>query len=183
MRRFKLPKPTKIKTVSAIAHRASRITAIIMAVFLITCAPTFAQVISGGGGSSSVNLASPGPIGGTTPAAGTFTTATATTRATTPTRTTISGATTLGAQSYQILTMTVAATLTLPSGTSDGQSLTAKVCQNATGGFTPTWAGPISWPSGTAPTPTTTASKCDLYGWLWDATAAKWNETGFTPNE
>lgn len=105
--------------------------------------------------------------------------------------TTINGATTLSIPaannlSFQTLTMTASATITIPNGSWAGQVLRLKTCQNGTGGFTPTWAvssGSLNWTSGTTPTPTTTANKCDMYALVWDNTNTSWDEIGFMPNE
>jgi hypothetical protein len=100
-----------------------------------------------------------------------------------PVRATIGTATTAGQESFDIYTLSASLTLTLPTATYDGQIKHVKLCENATGGYTPTWAGSIKWSGGSAPAPTTAANKCDIYGFAWDATAAAWNETGFVANE
>lgn len=81
---------------------------------------------------------------------------------------TISTATNYALQSAQVtsevLTFSASATVTLPQATVAGQTLNAIVCQNGTGGFTPTFAaiGGLTI-TGTFPTFTTTASKCGVF--------------------
>lgn len=78
--------------------------------------------------------------------------------------TTVSGPLTYALQpaivTFEVFTFTNNATVTLPQG-AVGQTLNAVVCQNVTGGFTPTFvaAGGLTI-VGTFPTFTTTASKC-----------------------
>ena len=56
----------------------------------------------------------------------------------------------------QTVTMSGNCTFTMPSAAS-GKSFILMIVQNATGGYTATFTG-VKWPSGTAPTITTTAS-------------------------
>ena len=77
----------------------------------------------------------------------------------------ISTATTLVLPAYghslQVLTFSASAPATIPQGNWAGQGLILDVCQNGTGGFTPTLS-PISGLTlvGTMPTFTQTANKC-----------------------
>jgi hypothetical protein len=68
----------------------------------------------------------------------------------------------------QIITLTGTATITMPTAVS-GKSFTLLLRQDATGGRTVTWTT-VSWPSGTAPTITSTASKMDKYVFISDGT-------------
>lgn len=78
---------------------------------------------------------------------------------------TVSGATNESLQNAwtttEVFTFSASATVTLPQGSWAGQTLNGMVCQNGTGGFTPTFAaaGGLTI-TGTFPTFTTTASKC-----------------------
>jgi hypothetical protein len=73
--------------------------------------------------------------------------------------------------SLQNITMTVAATLNLPICLWTGQEMLTNTCQDSGGSHTPTFAG-VSGVivKGTYPTPTLTASKCDLCNWVCTAT-------------
>jgi hypothetical protein len=94
---------------------------------------------------------------------------------TTVTPVTISGNTTLvlpsTGYSMQPLTMTAAATITIPQGQWAGQALKVIVCQNGTGGFTSTFA-PIAGLTivGTFPVFTTTASTCGDFSLQYSTT-------------
>ena len=66
----------------------------------------------------------------------------------------------------QKLTLTATATLTMPTAVA-GKSFMIILTQDATGGRSVTWTT-VSWPSATAPTITTTASKKDLYSFFSD---------------
>lgn len=68
----------------------------------------------------------------------------------------------------QIITLTGNATITMPTAVS-GKSFTILLRQDATGSRTVTWST-VSWPSATAPTITTTASKMDKYVFISDGT-------------
>ena len=68
----------------------------------------------------------------------------------------------------QIITLTGNATITMPTAVS-GKSFTLLLKQDATGSRTVTWAT-VAWPSGTAPTITSTASKMDKYVFISDGT-------------
>jgi hypothetical protein len=102
----------------------------------------------------------------------------------TPHRQTISGSTSLSSSySNQVLTMAASATLSMLPGVLDGQFIRIEVCENGTGGYTPTWAagsgvGAIRWSGGSAPTPTTTANFGDVYAFSWNASATTWTESG-----
>jgi len=69
----------------------------------------------------------------------------------------------------QKLTLTGNATLTMPTAVA-GKSFIIILAQDATGGRSVTWST-VSWPSATAPTITTTASKIDLYSFFSDGTS------------
>jgi len=94
---------------------------------------------------------------------------------TTVASTSISTATTLvlpaNGHSMQPLTMTAAATITIPQGQWAGQSLNVVVCQNGTGGFPATFA-PIAGLTivGTFPVFTATASACGDFSLQYSTT-------------
>jgi hypothetical protein len=69
----------------------------------------------------------------------------------------------------QIITLTGTATITMPTAVS-GKSFTLLLKQDATGSRTVTWTT-VSWPGGTAPTITSTASKMDKYVFISDGTS------------
>ena len=69
----------------------------------------------------------------------------------------------------QIITLTGNATITMPTAVS-GKSFTLLLKQDATGSRTVTWST-VSWPGGTAPTITSTASKLDKYVFISDGTS------------
>lgn len=69
---------------------------------------------------------------------------------------------------FQIITLTGNATVTMPSAVS-GKSFIMLLKQDGTGGRTVTWST-VVWPGGTAPTITSTASKSDLYSFFSDGT-------------
>lgn len=69
----------------------------------------------------------------------------------------------------QILTLTGNCTFTFPTPTA-GQSFTMFLKQDATGSRTVTWPASVKWPSSTAPTITSTASKGDKYVFTADGT-------------
>lgn len=58
-------------------------------------------------------------------------------------------------------------TFTDPAGTAH---VTLLVCQDGTGSRLVTWPASIKWSGGSAPTLTTTASKCDVFSAYWDGT-------------
>lgn len=68
----------------------------------------------------------------------------------------------------QIITLTGNATITMPTAVS-GKSFVMFLKQDATGSRTVTWTT-VKWPSGTAPTITSTASKQDIYSFFSDGT-------------
>jgi hypothetical protein len=68
----------------------------------------------------------------------------------------------------QIITLTGTCTITMPTAVS-GKSFTLLLKQDATGSRTVTWST-VSWPSATAPTITSTASKMDKYVFISDGT-------------
>jgi hypothetical protein len=68
----------------------------------------------------------------------------------------------------QNLTLTGNATITMPTAVA-GKSFIIILSQDATGSRTVTWST-VSWPSATAPTITTTASKKDIYSFFSDGT-------------
>jgi hypothetical protein len=69
----------------------------------------------------------------------------------------------------QILTLTGNCTYTFPTATV-GKSFTLLQLQDATGSRTVTWPASVKWPSGTAPTITSTASKGDKFVFTGDGT-------------
>lgn len=69
----------------------------------------------------------------------------------------------------QIITLTGNATITMPTAVS-GKSFTILLKQDATGSRTVTWTT-VSWPSATAPTITSTASKMDRFTFISDGTS------------
>ena len=71
--------------------------------------------------------------------------------------------------SVQILTLTGNVTYTFPTATA-GRSFLLIEKQDATGSRTVTWPAAVKWPSGTAPTITSTASRSDLFGFTADGT-------------
>lgn len=71
--------------------------------------------------------------------------------------------------SVQILTLTGNCTFTFPTATA-GKSFMLLLKQDATGSRTVTWPAAVKWPSGTAPTITSTASKGDKYVFTADGT-------------
>ena len=56
------------------------------------------------------------------------------------------------------------------SNVSTGQAFVVILLQDGTGSRTVTWWGSILWPDATAPTLTTTASRRDIYGFIYDGT-------------
>lgn len=71
--------------------------------------------------------------------------------------------------SVQILTLTGNCTFTFPTATA-GRSFIMILKQDGTGSRTVTWPAAVKWPSGTAPTITSTASKSDKYIFTADGT-------------
>lgn len=70
--------------------------------------------------------------------------------------------------SFQILTLTGSATITMPTATA-GKSFILLLKQDGTGSRTVTWST-VKWPAGTAPTITATASKQDIISFVSDGT-------------
>jgi len=70
--------------------------------------------------------------------------------------------------SFQVLTLTGNATITMPTATA-GRSFILLLKQDATGSRTVTWST-VKWPAGTAPTITATASKQDIFSFVADGT-------------
>lgn len=70
--------------------------------------------------------------------------------------------------SFQVLTLTDNATITMPSAVA-GRSFILLLKQDGTGSRTVTWST-VRWPGGTAPTITTTASKQDIFSFVSDGT-------------
>jgi hypothetical protein len=71
--------------------------------------------------------------------------------------------------SVQILTLTGTCTYTFPTPTA-GRSFLLIQKQDATGGRAVIWPVSVRWPSSTAPTITSTASKSDVFGFTADGT-------------
>jgi len=74
----------------------------------------------------------------------------------------------LAAGSFQVLTLTGNATITMPTATA-GKSFILLLKQDGTGSRTVTWST-VKWPAGTAPTITSTASKQDIFSFFADGT-------------
>jgi hypothetical protein len=70
---------------------------------------------------------------------------------------------------FQNITLTGNATITMPSAVA-GKSFLLLLSQDATGGRTVTWST-VVWPSGTAPTITSTASKRDIFSFFSNGTS------------
>lgn len=68
----------------------------------------------------------------------------------------------------QLLTLTGNATITMPA-VGAGKSFIVMLKQDATGGRSVTWST-VVWPSGTAPTITSTANKMDMFSFFSDGT-------------
>ena len=69
---------------------------------------------------------------------------------------------------FQIITLTGNATITMPTATS-GKSFILLLKQDGTGSRTVTWST-VKWSGGTAPTITSTASKQDIFSFFADGT-------------
>jgi hypothetical protein len=69
----------------------------------------------------------------------------------------------------QILTLTGNCTFTFPTATA-GRSFILLLKQDGTGSRTVTWPAAVKWPGSTAPTITSTASRCDKYIFTADGT-------------
>lgn len=69
-------------------------------------------------------------------------------------------------------------TINVPSNPADGQKITFELIQDATGSRTVTWAAGYDFGGSSAPALTTTASKRDLAGFVYSASAAKWLYAG-----
>jgi hypothetical protein len=74
----------------------------------------------------------------------------------------------LAAGSFQVLTLTGNATITMPTATA-GKSFILLLKQDGTGSRTVTWST-VKWAGGTAPTITSTASKQDIFSFFADGT-------------
>ena len=70
--------------------------------------------------------------------------------------------------SFQVLTLTGNATITMPTATA-GKSFILLLKQDGTGSRTVTWST-VKWPAGAAPTITSTASKQDIFSFFADGT-------------
>ena len=77
----------------------------------------------------------------------------------------------LASGTVQILTLTGNCTFTFPTATA-GKSFILLLKQDGTGSRTVTWPAAVKWPSGTAPTITSTASKADKY--VFTAEGSSW---------
>jgi hypothetical protein len=75
----------------------------------------------------------------------------------------------LATGTVQILTLTGNCTFTFPTATA-GKGFTMLLKQDGTGSRTVTWPATVKWPSGTAPTITSTASKGDKFVFVGDGT-------------
>lgn len=75
---------------------------------------------------------------------------------------------TLSNKQKSTLTGVCTFTFTAPSNPCN---LLLRLVQDATGSRTVTWPATVKWPSGTAPTLTTTASAIDIISFYWDGTS------------
>jgi hypothetical protein len=67
-------------------------------------------------------------------------------------------------------------TMAAPTGTPvDGQKLILEIVQDGTGSRTLTWNSAYRFSAATSPTLTTTASKTDYFGFIWNAGSSKWD--------
>jgi hypothetical protein len=71
-------------------------------------------------------------------------------------------------------------TANAPTSPKDGQRITLTLIQDATGSRAVTWNGAFSFPGGTPPTLTTTATKADVLQFVYNSTLGKWLYTGGT---
>ena len=71
-------------------------------------------------------------------------------------------------------TLGASRTMSTPTNVANGQLIYIMVVQDATGSRLVTWPSNFTWPAGTAPTLTTTASKADLFFAVYDGINAKW---------
>jgi hypothetical protein len=70
------------------------------------------------------------------------------------------------------MTLTGNVTLTLQRPVDGGTY--AFLVKTGTGGFTATWPSNVSWPQATTPTVTVTASRIDLFTFIYDQAADKY---------
>lgn len=83
----------------------------------------------------------------------------------------------------QNVTMSASATVTVVPGNWIGQFMILNICQDGTGGWTPTINHTVGITiKGGLPTWTTTASKCDILGMMYTK-ALVWQITGYILNE
>ena len=68
------------------------------------------------------------------------------------------------------LTLTANCTYTFPSSPVAGLQFILMQKQDATGSRTATWPSNVRWAGGTAPTPTTTASRTDVFTFIYEGT-------------
>jgi hypothetical protein len=143
------------------------------------------DVVNGGTGAATASITSFNNITGYTAVGATGTTSTNLVFSTTPSLTnptvtnyveTLYAANTstaltidLANGTVQKLTLTANATLTMPTAVA-GKSFIIILAQDATGSRAVTWTT-VSWPSATAPTITSTASKKDIYSFFSDGTS------------
>jgi hypothetical protein len=167
--RFQLLNPSA-SGVSSISFGSTGLTPSTATSGAVTVAGTLA-VASGGTGASTLAGASIVTYTGTeTLTNKTLTNPTVTNYVETPYSANSSTAITLALTNgtVQIITLTGNATITMPTATS-GKSFILFLKQDATGSRTVTWST-VKWPSGTAPTITSTASKQDIYSFFADGT-------------
>ena len=129
-------------------------------------ASDFRTAIGAGTGTGDVTLTGSQTLTNKTIEAGTFTNGYTeeVNTANTSTASTIS----LADGSFQVLTLTGNATITMPTATA-GKSFILLLKQDGTGSRTVTWST-VKWPAGTAPTITSTASKQDIFSFFADGT-------------
>jgi len=81
----------------------------------------------------------------------------------------------------QHITLTGNVTLTFSNGVS-GHKYTLIVKQDGTGGRTVTWPGTVRWSGASAPTVTTTASKSDYIGFVYNSVDSTYDGIGISQN-
>lgn len=78
---------------------------------------------------------------------------------------------------------TASFTVAAPTGTpNDGQKLVIRIKQDGSGSRVATWNAIYRFPAGTAPTLTTTASKTDYLGFIYNSADTKWDCVAYTLN-
>jgi len=70
----------------------------------------------------------------------------------------------------RIVTLTGNLVMNAPINLKNGDTILFKMLNDGTGGYTITWNSAYKFTGGTAPTMTTTASKYDMYSFIYDGT-------------